>query len=183
MTIGYFLAVQGQHKLLNQWLNGLAILHKCHFTAATSFERKNILLGIPVIVISAIVGSAAFASIETEANMITKIVVGVLSISAAIAASLQTFLKYSERAEKHKIAATSYGVLRRELEQSLAMAESRPITVEFMDSIRSRWDDLDKETPTLSEEIYNSVQKLRLTGLSDGNAGNPKATSTTPKGK
>lgn len=122
-----------QKTLVAQWLNGLSLLHREHFTAAKACEQKNIYLGIPVIVLSTIVGSAVFASIQSTSTTNIKIVVGALSITAAILSGLQTFLKFSERAQRHKITATKYGVLRRELEQSIALASDGIRSCKFLD--------------------------------------------------
>ena len=139
--------------LVTQWLNGLALLHRGHFTAAKACEQKNIYLGVPVIVLSTIVGSAVFASIQSTSTTSAKIVVGALSITAAIFSGLQTFLKFSERAERHKITATKYGILRRELEQSIALASDQIPEKAFLDSLRTRWDSLDEESPTLPTRL------------------------------
>ncbi|MFN0277587.1 MAG: SLATT domain-containing protein [Pyrinomonadaceae bacterium] len=145
-----------QKTLVTQWLNGLSVLHRGHFTAAKACEQKNIYLGIPVIVLSTIVGSAVFASIQTDSATNTKIMVGALSIMAAIFSGLQTFLKFSERAERHKITATKYGILRRELEQSIVLTSDGIPEKAFLDSLRTRWDSLDEESPTLPARIWTS---------------------------
>jgi len=46
-----------------------------------------------------------------------RIVAGLLSVLAAILASLQTFLKFSERAQMHREAGARFGALVKELEQ------------------------------------------------------------------
>jgi hypothetical protein len=143
--------------LVTQWLHGLSLLHREHFAAAKACEQKNIYLGIPVIVLSAIVGSAVFASIQSASTTNTKIIVGTLSIAAAIFSGLQTFLKFSERAERHKITATKYGMLRRELEQAIALASDGVPEKVFLDALRVRWDSLDEESPTLPARVSEAT--------------------------
>ena len=74
-----------------------------------------------------------------------QIIVGLASVAAALPASLQTFLGYAERAEKHRIAGAKYGALGRELEQ-LRSSSSTP-TAEVMAEVRKRLDDLAIESP------------------------------------
>jgi hypothetical protein len=74
------------------------------------------------------------------------------SVSAALLTSLQTFLGYSERAEKHRIAAAKFGALGRELEM-LRASEGIPPT-EVLESVRKRLDALALESPNNSQLIY-----------------------------
>ncbi len=139
--------------LITQWLNGLSRLHRGHFAAAKACELNNVCLGVPVIVLTTIVGSAVFSSVQSDTSTSTKIIVGVLSITAAVLSGLQTFLKFSERAARHKVTATKYGILRRELEQAIALTGGRKLEKSFMDSLRARWDSLDEESPTVPERL------------------------------
>lgn len=102
--------------LVQEWFRRARRNQRIHYQCAEHFNKKNKLLGIPAIVISTLVGSAVFASIEHEASGAMKIVLGLLSIGAAVLASLQTFLSYSERAERHRITSARYASVRRQLE-------------------------------------------------------------------
>jgi hypothetical protein len=86
-------------KILRQWHRGLSISHKAHAVAATAFHHRNLYLGIPVVLLSTIAGTAIFGSLESSPEIWAKIFVGLLSLAAAILASLQTFLRYSELSE------------------------------------------------------------------------------------
>ena len=74
-----------------------------------------------------------------------QIVVGLASVAAAWLASLQTFLGYSERAEKHRIAGAKYGALGRELEQ--IRASDTTLTFDEISAVRKRLNDLAVESP------------------------------------
>jgi hypothetical protein len=70
-------------------------------------------------------------------------------------ASLQTFMGYAERAEKHRIAGARYGALGRELEQMLeSNAVYDPLTIS---EIRRRIDDLALEAPNNPLKIYRNA--------------------------
>jgi hypothetical protein len=60
-------------------------------------------------------------------------------VAAAILASLQTFLGYSERAEKHRVAGAKYGAVGRELETLRASARSE--SDEVISEVRKRLDE------------------------------------------
>jgi len=146
-----------QLQTLQQWHQGIRISHSAHFKAAEVYEQRNLWLGVPVVVLSAVTGTAVFTS-SGDTVVAERVVVGLFSVTAAVLASLQTFLRYSELAQKHKAAAIKYGALRRELEEALATySEEHPFAPKFMTSIRERWDALDDESPVVAKKIYDPV--------------------------
>lgn len=73
-------------------------------------------------------------------------------MAAAILASLQTFLGYSERAEKHRVAGAKYGAVGRELETLRASARSE--SDEVISEVRKRLDALALESPNNPIWLY-----------------------------
>jgi hypothetical protein len=143
---------------LEDWHTGVRLMHIAHSRAASSHVRLNRALGVPVVIVTTVVGTTVFASLGNVPNTAVTIVVGVFSVAAAILSSLQTFLNHSGSAERHNAAAIKYGMLRRELEQFLDDTDdSRQILKEFMASFRARWDQVDQESPALSERIHESA--------------------------
>jgi hypothetical protein len=88
------------------------------------------------------------------------------SVAAALLASLQTFLGYSERAEKHRVAGAKYGALGRELEQ--VRASGVTLSAETMSRIRKRLDDLAVESPNNPLLIYRKAGSSTLEPRRDG---------------
>ena len=98
---------------------------------ADRMRRRHLLLGIPVVVLTTLVGTSAFASLsKAHGDSITflgvdpdvvLLVVGTISVLAAVLSSLQTFLRYATRAEGHRIAALRYETLRRDMATTLAL--------------------------------------------------------------
>jgi hypothetical protein len=78
--------------------------------------------------------------------------VGLASVAAALLTSLQTFLGYSERAEKHRLAGAKYGALGRELESLRSIANGA--SEEAMTKVRERLDALAVESPSTPQKIY-----------------------------
>ena len=77
-------------------------------------------LGVPVIVLTTLVGTSVFASLSTQPDPRLQITTGIASVVAAVLAALQTFLGHSDRAEKHRLAGAKYGALGRQLEELLS---------------------------------------------------------------
>lgn len=157
-----------------QWQRGLRIFHRAHSRAATSFERKNIALGLPTVILTAIAGTTVFATIESSPETWVKVLTGAMSLAAAVLAALQTFLRYAELSERHKAAAQKYGMLRRELEEALAQAATvtppTPLPADFTKSFRERWDALDSQVPNLPQWIYDQSESQVKKQLVDGSA-------------
>lgn len=143
-------------KIVEEWHVGIRLSHMAHSMAAAENTRMHRFLGIPVVITSTVVGTTVFATLGQQPQIAISIVVGLLSVAAAILSSLQTFLSYSASAERHKIASVKYGMLRRELEQFINDPdESRLVLKEFMENFRTRWDQLDHESPPLNEATHN----------------------------
>ena len=81
----------------------------------------------------------------------------VLSVSRVALTSLQTFFKYSERAERHKTAAVQIGEVRRELEQKLQFAQLDEALTKM---IREKWNAADRQSPTIPTHIYERIENL-----------------------
>lgn len=148
-------------KTLEDWHHGLRIFHRAHARAASLFNRRNVALGIPTVILTAVAGTTVFTTTATTPEWVS-IATGIMSLTAAVLAALQTFLRYSELAEKHRAAAQSYGTLRREVEEVLAGLTSDPpvpLPADFLRSLRERWTAVDNAAPDLPQNVYDTVEK------------------------
>ncbi len=82
-----------------------------HYDTAIRLARRNYQLGGAVVIVSAVVGSAIFGTLEQNPAAWMRIVAGFLSVATAILTSLQTFLKFSERAQMHRETGARFGAL------------------------------------------------------------------------
>jgi hypothetical protein len=141
-------------QVLDDWYQRVAATQRAHYLSADSLGRKKYWLGIPAVVLSTLVGTSVFATIQKQPSLTMQICVGLASVLAALLTSLQTFLGYSERAEKHRLAGAKFGALGRELEMLRATGNVSP---EAIDSIRKRLDTLALESPNNAVAIYNKA--------------------------
>jgi len=141
-------------ELIVTWHYRVCRIQFAHYDAATHFERLNLLLGVPVIVLSAAVGTTIFATLTRSPSPRTQIYVGLLSVTAAVLASLQTFLRFSERAEKHRACGAKYAGLKTELEMIRAFPREPLEMQKFLESFGAKWAALHGESPTIPERIY-----------------------------
>lgn len=142
-------------ELLLNWQTSARCAQKAHFRTATLLEKRHFWIGIPTVVLSTIVGSSVFASMQEQASQQAKILVAIASIAAAILAALQTFLRFAERAERHRIVGTSFSALKKELEFRRAYPPREPVTQETCAAeFLKRWSHLVENSPTTDEHLF-----------------------------
>jgi uncharacterized membrane protein len=157
--------------LMDQWMSGLRISHRAHFEAAKYYERLHLRIGIPTVIISALLGTTVFANFQHSDNEWIKALLSVLSVAMIALSSLQTFLKYSERSERHRTAAVQLGEVRRELEELLAFNPQKEIDKTIVDVLRKKWDSVDRQAPTIPTKIYVEVESFVVAAKSRNNPG------------
>ncbi|SAK56449.1 hypothetical protein AWB79_02303 [Caballeronia hypogeia] len=126
-----------------------------HYTMADRLTAYGRRLGLAVIGITAATGTSAFLSlVATAASPDLRILIGMTSISAAVLASLQTFLRYSERAELHRRAGAQYGAVRRRLE---AIHAGDPYLHDMRDIalVRDELDHIAQSAPHLPRRAFS----------------------------
>jgi len=141
-------------KLLTDWLVRTMAAQYGHQTKADSNRIWGISLGIPTVIISTVVGTAAFAAINDQSGDSAKIAVGVVSVVAAVMASIQTYLGYSQLAERHRVAAVRYAALRRDIELAIASGASDQVT-----KIRQEMDKIGAVGPQIGARVWESSLK------------------------
>jgi hypothetical protein len=146
-------------QLLADWYKRIRFVQYCHYEAAKACDRLNLWLGIPVIVLSTWVGSSVFASLgQDSVNSTLQILTGLISLLAATLASLQTFFRFTEKAEKHRLSAARYGALRRETEEMLATCSQPP--AEMIATLRQKLDRLADEAPHIPHRSWARRQQV-----------------------
>jgi len=145
---------------IDQWALGLRIGHRAHFEAAKHYERLHLTIGIPTVIISALMGTTVFANFEYSSHHGLKLVLAVLSVLMIVFSSLQAFLRYAERSERHRTAAIQLGEVRRELEELLALTPNGRLDKATIDMLRKKWDAVDRQAPTIPTRIYVRVSEL-----------------------
>ena len=100
-------------------IGGMVRSGGCHLKQP--LKRANLLalidlaLGIPVVVLTTVVGTSVFATLQESLNTRIRIIGGLLIVFAAVLASLHTWLHLGELVEKNRVAAESWAAIRREI--------------------------------------------------------------------
>jgi len=142
---------------LFDWECRCAAAEEVHFDVAEELSRRNLFLGIPVVVLSAIVGTSLFASVSGDGvDVWIRIAAGTVSLIAGVLASIQTFLRFGARAEQHRVAAERWAAVKREIEKVRALpAEQVGDANELLDDIKTRMDQAADKAPAMPKRRWN----------------------------
>jgi SMODS and SLOG-associating 2TM effector domain family 4 len=104
-----------------------------HYLAAKRYYTYSTRLGVITIAASAITSTSVFASLATNPSIAWKIATGILAAAGATFASLQTFLKFSERSDRHKQYGARFIEIRDRADtlliQLTSTADRKPVTL------------------------------------------------------
>jgi len=129
-----------------------------HYKMADKLAHRERLLGIPVIIISALIGTAVFASVAAQAiSPLEKIAVGMFSLVATVLSALQTFFRYSERSEKHRSAGARFASVRRKLEVIYAQ-QTETQERSYVSTLREELDRLAEQSPNVPVKVFEAIK-------------------------
>ena len=135
-------------EILTDWHRRISRFQRAHTRTAALFEKRYIWNGVSIIALTLIAAVLAWAD-----NNYFKLTASGISVIAAVLAGVQTFLRYPQRAERHKNAGAEFGSLRRLIEQQIASNSVDSDESVFVDRTRKKWDLLTKEAPTVPQGI------------------------------
>lgn len=147
--------------ILMRWLRNAKRAQKGHYAAAHHFSLLNNCFGIPVVAISSLVGTAAFVSIGDDVSAFWRISAGSLSVFAAVLAALQTWLSYQERSARHHSAAKGYGVIKRNIEETLVAVRAGKVDpFPDMKVLRDRLEALAEKGPLIPNRYVEEMEEI-----------------------
>ncbi|MFQ3291564.1 SLATT domain-containing protein [Reinekea sp.] len=147
--------------LVKDWFRRCRESQMVHYEYASKLSKRHITFGCLSMVFSTIVGTAVFSYWESSANSESvRILLGMLSVTAATLAALQTFLNYAEKTANHKNTGALYGALRRDLE---LLKTIPPVTSEEMSEklieFKSMMDKLALDSPGVPSKFKKIIDK------------------------
>jgi hypothetical protein len=157
-------------QLAQDWGKRAVAAQHAHYYLAAGLKKRNLALGIPVVIFTTVVGTSLFASMATSSDPSTgssglpgwaRFAIGSISIMAAVLAAIQTFLRFAERAERHAQAADWYSSIRREIEELLALPEhKRGDPKKVLDGLRKELNKAGQIYPEIGEKTWHRVAHL-----------------------
>jgi hypothetical protein len=144
--------------LLEDWRDRAEATSTKHFARSNQLSTLHMALGIPVVVLTTIVGTSVFATLQESLSTRMRILGGVAIVVAAVLASLETWLRLGEQVEKNRAAAEKWAAIRREINEMLALhpahAATRGDPKEYLDGLRTRIDEVAAESPEMRDRHW-----------------------------
>ncbi|SIT47273.1 conserved hypothetical protein [Paraburkholderia ribeironis] len=148
-----------ESELLLKWIRRARESQMSHYDMADLLAARDRRIGWLVTALTAFVGTAVFASLVSAAVTVEmRIFVGLMSVTAAVSAALQRFVRYAERAEKHRAAGARYGAVRRRLEAVFA-GDADARDGHYLTAIRVELDRLAEDSPNVPPRIFFRTQR------------------------
>ncbi len=147
------------NELLAQWINALTIMHIAHHKSSSFFNSWHLFLGIPVVIVSALLGGSIAEVFFEDSERNTKIVTAILGVLAAVLAGIQTFINPASRSKQHHTSAAAFGAIRREVEQLKTVQNNSIDLNKCLEEVREKWNLALQEAPNLLSFIHDSVRK------------------------
>ena len=145
--------------LLNTWKQNLLIVRDTQYETSQLLAKANYLFGIPIAVLSAVLGTSILATVQESVNTNLKVAAGLVSLLIAALAGIHTLMKFEERAEKHRKTGARCATLIREIDETLAYSEgNKDISRDAVKSIRERYDEISLDAPPTSQRIFKKVK-------------------------
>lgn len=142
--------------LLSKWERRADVASRLHYRRAARYERMNIAFGVPVIVLTTLVGTSLFATIQQAGAFGLRIAAGIVSVLAAILASVHRYLRVAEYAEGHRVAANRWAAIKREIEKTRSLHPTYPDVrgdpIHYLDKLSREFDRVAGESPPLGPQ-------------------------------
>jgi len=152
-----------EEKLLAKWADKSACYRWLHDQAEQKYSRLNMLLTIPVIVLSTLTGTANFglgSTVPPSFQTVAQLGIGGVSLFTGIISTVANYLRYAQRMEAHRGAAVSWGKLYRKISVELSLGRlQRDPCMEFLLVSRSEMDRLIEQSPMIPDDILAEFKK------------------------
>jgi hypothetical protein len=134
--------------------------------AGNIFSRSNMMITIPVIILSTLTGTANFAIdsfIPQGSEELKKYVsagIGGISIFAGILTTLGNFFQYAQKSEAHRVASIAWGKFQRQVTVELAIhPDERIDAMDFLKICRQDLDRLIEQSPPIPDPVIVAFEK------------------------
>jgi hypothetical protein len=159
MTMVPMMSQLSTRQVLDEWYERTSVVAVGHYRAALRYSRQHFWITMPTVALSAVVGTAVFATLQQQPSFWLQFGVGAMSVIAAILTALQSTLRYQELAEKHRAAGAKYNAIGREIELLRTYSE---ISAEKIEDLRIRIDALAFESPHIPQAVHEHMQAEKV---------------------
>jgi hypothetical protein len=154
---------KAQLSLLLEWFDRARYQQHAHYEAARYYRHRYRVLGVPTVILGAIVSTSFFGLLSASEAVVPvlgvswQVATGVVSMLAAVLFALGAFFKYSPQARQHHRAGQAYGAIRHTIEPLLADPK-RAVADDEMLPIRDQLNAA-SQYPDVPDSVRNQVKE------------------------
>lgn len=155
-----------QELLMAEWSDKAGCYRWLHDRCEKKFSSKNMMITIPVIILSTLTGTANFAldgfisPDNQDAKKYAQAGIGAVSIFAGILTTLGNFLRFAQGSESHRVSGIAWGKFQRQIAVELALAPNDRIDcMDFLKICRAELDRLIEQSPPIPDDIINQFKR------------------------
>lgn len=157
---------------------------KGHHCAASGWSNRHLWLGLPVVVISALVGAATFSQ-YAETYPLVKTTAGLLSLAVAILSGISTFLNPNDRENAHLSAAHGFDKLNNDSRLFWSVdcwqEDSDAVLTTKLKELVDRKNELNGNSPQIPDWAYRKAKAGIEAGEAQFEVDRDKSTVTLPQ--
>jgi hypothetical protein len=146
-------------KIFEQWNRGVRIRNIAHQRAGAFYSSWGKRVGVLVTVFTVIVGTSFFSRISVSNDQTIFIVVGFLSVAAAVLSGVNSFLNFPELGAKHTETGLKFGELRRRMDVINCLVCDDSKTEAQLTEIGDAFNAALKGAPILTPRFYDAAEK------------------------
>lgn len=142
------------------WEKWSETVRTTHYRRADFLRRIGHLIGALAVILSAVVSAGILTSVHTNPSFYWKLAAGIIGVVISALTGLQSFFRFGEMSELHRVAAARFGAVRRELELLiLAHPANDPAARTQLESIGKTVAMLEEKGPGFPGGLYRSIER------------------------
>ena len=145
-----------------------------HTFSSQKYNRYSVMINLPVIFISSVIGFLNVINIFTDQN----ILLGSISILISLFKSIESYMQYTKRSESHRMLSLSYSKMSKLIQSNLILSrDERQDARSLYEMVINTQQNLNESAPTIDKDIidkfntiykdYNTKKPTICNGLTD----------------
>lgn len=153
-----------QEELMANWSDIASCYRLLHDKAEKRYNKFNLGMTIPVILLSTLTGTANFGmgslfGNDQSSQRYASLAIGGVSLVAGLLTTLGNFLRFAQNMESHRVASVAWGKFQRSVAVELALHPTeRQESIDFLKVARSELDRLIEQSPAIPQKTIDDFE-------------------------